>query len=115
MARKKTVRTIQAILEELYEATRIKLGEVLNYNKQLHDVTLPRPKQIDLSVKMFELWMELAPMHQIIRQQNPQSDMFFNSLDHEVEIYKKNAVNDRTIIEENEQTENNNIIEEVEV
>jgi hypothetical protein len=42
---------------------------------------------------MLELWIELQPMHTSIRENNPKGDMFFNSLDHEVEKYKKSAVN----------------------
>ena len=100
MARKKTVRNLQVILEELYGCINFKLKELLNYNQQLADKTLPRERVLELSVKMFELWIELEPMHQTIRVNNPKAELFFNSLDHEVATYKKSAVNQIHLEEE---------------
>jgi len=101
MARaKKSVRNLQVILEELYGCVNFKLKEILNYNAQLADKTLPRNKILDLSIKMFDLWIELEPMHQTIRENNPKAELFFNSIDHEVATYKKSAVNQPQIEEE---------------
>ena len=93
MAKKKTVRSLQAILEELFGCINFKLEEILDCHRQLADKTLPRERVLQLSIKMFELWIELEPMHANIRENNPKADIFFNSLDHECEIYKKSAVN----------------------
>jgi hypothetical protein len=93
MSARKPVRNVSDILTELYESITIKLKQLLNYNTQLSDQTLPREKLLELNIKMLELWIELQPMHTSIRENNPKGDMFFNSLDHEVEKYKKSAVN----------------------
>jgi hypothetical protein len=92
MANRPVLRPTADILKELFEGVQEKLDEILNIHKQLGDKTLSQGRALELYSKMCELWIDLEPMHDSIREQNPKGDMFFNSLDKEIELYKKGPV-----------------------
>jgi len=116
MSKRKTPRLVTEIVGELYESININLQHILNINRQLGDKTLPHEKIMQLTNKMLTIWEDLKPVHDTIRAHNPQGDMFFNSLDHELELFNKSIYHAKQesvkeLIEEGNNLENGPTIE----
>jgi hypothetical protein len=90
MTKPKT-KSIQAILQELYTATSIKMRIIEESAKELDKPDIDALSKLKHSSTALSLWKELAPLHRMIRENNPNATQFFDNLDKGLADYENSS------------------------